>query len=172
MNRRRAAGVVALCVPLVTAGCDDSVLTGPPELRLGRDECAECGMLVNDERCAAVLLVESPPGSGRRRHLVYDDIGCLLDAESKRPAEFGVIERYFKDYASHAWVRAEAASCVNASADTLPTPMGSGMVAFGSAPGAEAAARQSRGVVTDYAGLVAIRREWASSRGRVPSTPR
>lgn len=160
--------VAAAC--LLVSACDRAPLTGPPELHLGRDECAECGMLINEDRCSAALVVEAPPSSGRRRHLLYDDIGCLLDAELSRDAEFTIIERYVRDHAERTWHRAESAAYVIAPPDRLPTPMGSGMVAFKQRAAAEAAAAAA-GESADYAGLLNARRRWWDSR-KAESAPR
>lgn len=170
MNRSSLLLPAALGCLLVPA-CDREPLSGPPNLRLGRDECAECGMLINEDRCAAGLVVETPPGSGRRTHLLYDDIGCLLDAELNRAAEFTIIERYFRDHAERTWVRAESAACVIAPPDKLPTPMGSGMVGFASPDAADSAASAAGGAKTDYAGLLETRRRWWETR-RLESTQR
>ena len=42
-----------LAAASLLAGCDRAPLSGPPELRLGRDECVECGMIINDDRCSS-----------------------------------------------------------------------------------------------------------------------
>lgn len=147
-----AAAVITL------ACCQSSVLTGPPSLKLGRDQCAECGMLVSDQRCAASLLVDS---DGRREHLIYDDIGCMLDAEQK--AASNIVERHVRDYANDGWVVAQQAAFLLADPSTLPTPMGSGIVAFAVPASAEAEARKRGGVVVDFAALASTR-----VRARIP----
>lgn len=164
--------LIVFSAAVLAPGCGEAALSGPPNLRPGRDECAECGMLISEERCAAALLVEMPPGGGRRRHLVFDDIGCLLDAELHRAAEFSVVERYLHDFERPEWVRAERAACVTSMPDHVHTPMGSGMVAFVDASRAGVAAVKSQGTVTDYNGLMSIRREWWEARRRGSSPGR
>lgn len=117
----------ATCFALILlAACQSSLLTGPPELRLGRHECALCGMLVSEDRCSTAILVDD---GGRRDYLFFDDIGCMLDAEHEGKVG-SVLERYVHDYGTRTWVRAEEAIYVFASPKLLPTPMGSGLVAF------------------------------------------
>ena len=43
-----AASLAALAT---LASCQQTPLTGPPELKLGRQECGDCGMLINEDRC-------------------------------------------------------------------------------------------------------------------------
>ena len=147
---------------LTLAACDRGALTGPPNLRLGRDECAECGMIINEERCSSALLVER---AGRREHLMYDDIGCMLDAE--RTARCGpVIERFVHDHESRKWVRAEAASFLAADTHRLQTPMGSGLVAFETFARAEAAFAAYGGTLLAHSDLAATREAWLAARQR------
>ena len=71
----------AALLALGLAGCARVDLSRPPELRAGRDECGECGMLISDERCAAASLVER---DGAREFVLFDDIGCQLAFEEER----------------------------------------------------------------------------------------
>lgn len=145
-----------MTVPCVLAGmallacCESSPLTGPPTLKPGRDECAECGMLVSDQRCAASLLVER---GGRREHLVYDDIGCMLQAERDGASVGRVIERHVRDYSGDGWLEAGRAAFVRADPTAMPTPMGSGIVAFAGVEIARAEAGKRGGAVVEFAGL-------------------
>lgn len=125
----------AVFVAAALVSCDSAPLTGPPELRLGREVCAECGMIVGEERCAAAMLVER---DGKRERLIYDDIGCMLDDE-RDDLGGAVIERYVHDHGTRAWVRAETAVFLVGAPADVRTPMGSGLVAFADLTSAERA---------------------------------
>jgi copper chaperone NosL len=154
MNRRLLIVVVAaLCAAM--SSCQRRVAQGPPEIRLGRDECAECGMMIADDRFAGALLVD---GAGERRALVFDDIGCMLDYERRHAPEVAVTGRFVRDGATRAWVGAEGATYLCADRDRLATPMGSGIAAFGDARGASERRGQVGGTTVDWAALGARRR--------------
>lgn len=156
--------IAALCMTALTA-CRRAELSGPPTLRIGHDECAECGMLLSEDRCAGAMLVDTSSG---RAHLVFDDIGCLLDYRDAEghPAP---IEAFVKDYGDRTWLPAANAWFVVGGPDAPQTPMGSGIVAFGSKEAADAQKARSGGKVVDYAHLAAARLEWHESRR--PSPP-
>ncbi|HZW11480.1 MAG TPA: nitrous oxide reductase accessory protein NosL [Phycisphaerales bacterium] len=165
---RRAARFAAgagIGVTLLAIGCGGEELAGPPELRPGRDECAECGMLVHDERAASALLVEQ---RGRRAHLLFDDIGCMVDHEAEHGAALGVVDRYVHDHTTKAWIPSHAAAFLLTDSDSLHTPMGSGIAAFAGAS-AEEAQRRFGGEVAGYAALGPARR--ARLEARFPDGP-
>lgn len=109
------------------AGCPRADLSGPPTLSLGRDECAHCGMLLNEERCASAAIVRNE--HGETEYLVYDDIGCMLDREEERGSA-DVQSRYVRDYDRREWIDATQAIFLRAPGERIRTPMGSGIVAF------------------------------------------
>lgn len=164
MNRR-ALIVIALLAGL--SGCQPDPLTGPPEIRLGRDECAECGMIINEDRCSCALLVEI---EGEHRHLLFDDMGCLLDHEHEHRDEQRIIDRFVRDYSDDAWVPAESAIFVIADPDSMPTPMGSGIAATADATGAGQLRAQVNGRLATYTDAVAARRAWKRARRGPNST--
>jgi len=82
--------LLVLGLSTITA-CDRDERAGPPTLRLGRDECAECGMAIHEERSAAAMLIDR---DGRHDYLLFDDIGCMVDAEWSKASELKVLERY------------------------------------------------------------------------------
>lgn len=91
----------------------------PPEIYYGQDTCARCGMHISDPKFAAALL----PVDGEWRK--YDDIGCLLDDYIHGGIKAAAI--YVHDYHTGEWVDAKVAFFVQSA---IPTPMGSGLVAF------------------------------------------
>ncbi|MFN7020588.1 MAG: nitrous oxide reductase accessory protein NosL [Phycisphaerales bacterium] len=162
MNTRAACVLsVSVIAAVSTAGCDSAPLSGPPTLRAGRDECRECGMIISEDRHACAMLVES---SGFREHILFDDIGCMLDLERAGPEKRTILERHVHDFVSKSWVPAETASFLFADPGAAPTPMGSGIIAYASRLEAQAGAERTGGVVLDYAGLREARRAWMEQR--------
>jgi copper chaperone NosL len=150
--RRALTALLAAASVMRVAGCGRGDLTGPPELRLGRDQCAECGMLISDDRFAAAALVER---RGVREHDLYDDIGCLLD-HGRRGQDGGrVVERFVRDAGTREWIAAADAIFVLADPDRLRTPMGSGIAAYSSRARAEAARGQASGALLNFDSLSA-----------------
>ncbi len=147
------------------AGCDRAELTGPPTLRVGRDECVECGMMINEERCSSALLVED---RGIREFLFFDDIGCMLDYEQQPHAEQRAIERFVHDFATQQWLNARAAVFVAADRQKLTTPMASGLVAFATVEQAQEAINTYGGQTMSAEELSAARVAWQESR-RAPA---
>ena len=148
------------CVPLIAASmllasCEQGRLTGPPEVLQGRTECAECGMLINEDRCCSGILVER---EGRREALAFDDFGCQIIAERDRAAEFSVVERWVKDYDTRQWVEAGVASFLYPAG--VRTPMNTGIVAFADAESARRLAESSGGNVL---GLEAVMTEYRAA---------
>lgn len=136
------------------AGSDDST---PPAIRLGRDECAECGMLINEDRFSttAQVLVD-----GRKKWLVFDDIGDMLDHE--RDNTFSVLGRFVHDYESRQWHAATGAVFVYA--ESLHTPMGSGLAAFADRDAAARRATEWKGRTMSFDELVAFRVQYMKDR--------
>lgn len=147
MNPRRAVLAWVMIVAACAGACERSAAPGPPELRLGRDECAECGMSIVEERSAAALIVDR---GAFEEALLFDDIGDMLDYERKR-GPLKVTRRYVHDYGSSQWIRAEPAWYVRA--DAIHTPMGSGLAAFESRAAAEEAGRAHGVGVMDFAAV-------------------
>lgn len=168
--RRARAGIALLALAGLSAinvGCSREVLSGPPELRLGRDECGECGMLINEDRCSSAMLIEREAplaGRTRREYVMFDDIGCMLDYEHHRRSEFTVIDAFVHDHPTRQWLRAGDAYFLFADRERLPTPMGTGIVAFADRNVAEMKQREVGGDIMNYAALEPARREWMWSQ--------
>ncbi len=158
---RAACVAYGLAAATAIGGCSPPPLEGPPEVRLGRVECAECGMLISEDRCSSALLVER---DGAREYLNYDDLGCMLDDERDGLGGAAVVDRFARDYGSRAWVRADAAAFLFSEDQSLHTPMGSGIVAFLARSDADAVRGKHAGALHDYASLQAARRAWMESR--------
>jgi len=153
----------------VLPACGRQDLSGPPQIRLGRDECAACGMIISDDRCSSALLVER---EGRREHVLFDDLGCMLDQERENGVRDRVVQAFVHDYGTGAWSAADSAVFIFGAGDAVRTPMGSGIVAFATQERAEAEQRRSGGEVMGAAALAVARREWMESRYGKPAVPR
>lgn len=169
MTYRKFCVQAALSAMVLSMGCDRAQLSGPPELRLGRTECAACGMLINEDRCSSAFLITE---RGRRDHLCFDDIGCMIDYEQEPDDGVLIIEGFVHDYDTRAWFPTSAAVFLLSDADALPTPMASGIVAFGARPPAEEALEEFGGQLMDYTELREARRAWMEARygKKKPST--
>lgn len=135
--------IIACILMLLVVGCREPEVTGPPELRLGKDMCVHCGMLINDARYAAAALVRE---NGRAKAVLFDDIGDLVDYIAANPAA-KFEGKWVSDSVSRNWIDATTAQYVHVPG--LHTPMGSGLVAY--APGASIPADQ--GPALTYADL-------------------
>lgn len=146
---------------LLLSACSVEPLSGPPEVKLGRSECAACGMIISEERCSSALLVDL---EGRREHRLYDDIGCMLDDEGDVGLEGVVLQRFVHDHDTRAWVEANLATFVLVERDAIPTPMGSGIVAYATREAAERSVAANAGQTHDYPSAAVARRDWMHRR--------
>ena len=151
-------GAIARAVAAFAAGCGGDRELGPPELKLGRDMCKECGMIVSEDRSCSAWLIDI---GGSYEAEVFDDVGCMLDRERRGEAG-NITARYFHDYPSRAWIVGKEPVFVMSEA--IHTPMGSGIVAFADQVAAEAAAKETGGKLYDAVGMAAERRRWMEER--------
>jgi copper chaperone NosL len=129
------------------AGCNRrEQAIGPPQVRYGETDCAQCGMSVADERYAAALIIRT--ADGEQRAEVFDDIGCMIGYEREHP-ESTVLARYVKDFQSHTWLPAEHAAYAHDEA--IHSPMGFGLLAAESND--QAAKLAPQGAVLDLSSL-------------------
>ncbi|MCW5765484.1 MAG: nitrous oxide reductase accessory protein NosL [Phycisphaeraceae bacterium] len=170
MNRAPTRSTSITAATLVAFGllasCCTGDPTGAPELRPGHDQCAECGMIINEGRFASALRVVK---DGRAEDLLFDDIGCMLNFE-REPDSPAATARFVHDHATGRWTDGNTAVYLMADRDRLSTPMGSGIVAFADRAAAERAARQHDGRLHDYPGIAAARKAWMEERyGKPPA---
>lgn len=158
---RAATHLSATAILLVSlCACGGRELSGPPELRAGRDECAECGMIIADDRVCAALLVEV---DGRREHRLFDDLGCLIDFQDEPRDGRLVLEGWAVDHTGGAWLPLKGAHYLLADSRRLMTPMGSGYVAYGELAAAQVASADFGGSVGSFDDLSVARRAWRAS---------
>lgn len=153
--------VVLTGASTLMASCSQPALSGPPELKLGRHECAACGMLINEDRCSAAAIVTS---NGAEDYAMFDDIGCLLDYEFDKRASVSFRERFVHDHSSRGWCSTPQATFLFSDPDRLPTPMGSGIIALSTKEAAVAAKERFGGEIMSYEQLVPARRKWMEAR--------
>jgi copper chaperone NosL len=135
-----------LVVLLLATGCD----RGPqeiaaPTLHFGQDVCAECSMIVTDERFAGAIGLRR---DGEVVHLPFDDIGEMLEYDPP-PAE--AIRWFATDARTREWLDAEQAHFLRS--DDLRTPMGTGVGAYGTREAAEEAQAEYGGEILDFTAL-------------------
>lgn len=142
---RYAVGALVLLATL--GGCERPETDGPPTVYLGDSVCAQCNMIISDERWATSTVVAAPRGPDPR---LFDDFNCQVAYEAEHP-ELDILERWSHSHATRQWIRTEEASFLVS--PKLRTPMGSKAAAFAAAPEAETARRELDGDVMDFEAL-------------------
>jgi copper chaperone NosL len=122
---------------LVLVSCIGGV-PQPVEIVLNEENCSHCRMAVSQREFAAEVVTVS--GSFD----TFDDIGCLRDwvKEHQPPESAGL---FVVDQTTGEWLDAKSAFFVQA--QILPTPMSSGLAAFGSEASAQSTAEKLEGEV-------------------------
>ncbi|MBM4110958.1 MAG: hypothetical protein FJ254_06325 [Phycisphaerae bacterium] len=128
----RSRGTAGALLVITVAGCGGPDPSGPPQLRLGRDECCACKMSIVDQRCAAGALVDGEEGV---RHVVFDDMQCLL-LYQRANEDVRFLGRWAQDYRRKVWIDVSQARFLTGT--TVRTAMGSGIIAVD--PGGDEAA--------------------------------
>jgi len=154
-----AASLAALLS--ATGACQRAELTGPPQLRLGRDQCIECGMIINEDRFSSAALIDNT--YGQREHILFDDVGCMLDYQHEHP-DIPFIELFARDAGTRAWLTTGQAIFLLAGSSAILTPMGSGIAAYGDREAAAGAQAQHGGEILSYAELAPLRQAWVQAR--------
>lgn len=125
LSRRAFIAKTAALAPLAAlpSGCfgpDKS----PRDVKIGRDACAHCAMLVEDLRYAAQI-----QGGQRNERHIFDDMGCAVQFAAANPwarrPDAGFWAADFEQPTT--WLEARTASY----RDGMKTPMDLGFAAFG-----------------------------------------
>ncbi|MGE3108600.1 MAG: nitrous oxide reductase accessory protein NosL [Phycisphaerales bacterium] len=161
MRTHPAAALAVPALAIFLVGCSRAPIAGPPEIRLGRDECADCGMLVSEDRCSSALLIDV---SGSREYAIFDDIGCMLDYLHDPPESTRVVGAFVHDHGDRRWIDAGSSFILFADPARLKTPMGFGIVAVASRQDAESLRQTFGGDIVDWNAAPA--RRLAMTRGR------
>lgn len=129
---------------MMLGGCGEADPDAPPQILLGDSVCAECGMIVSDERFGTATIIEDERGS---QALIFDDFNCQKLFELKHP-QLGVITRWSRDYDTLEWFR----TCDGylAQSHRIHSPMASGVASFATHEDATALAQSLEGVVITY----------------------
>jgi len=104
----------------VLAGCQPNGANRPPTVRFGEESCAECRMIISDERFAAALVTATGEA------LKFDDIGCLIEHETGQAPTDGAY--WVRDFRSREWLDAREATFVHS--PSVASPMGFGLAAL------------------------------------------
>lgn len=116
--KHSAAGIALLALPTACGAPDD----GPGPIKLGRDSCEFCGMIISEIRYAAEIR-----GGANNRLYKFDDIGCAVHFTQRNgwaaepTAKFWVMSH--QDGTT--WLEAQKAAYRGG----LPTPMDYGFAA-------------------------------------------
>lgn len=123
-------------------GDDQDDGDGFPVIHYGAEQCARCGMIIDEERFAAA---RSGPGKASKH---FDDIGCCaLDAVEDPPAEG--VRLFVHDYNDESWLDANGASYVIA--ESIRSPMAYGLAAVRDQQAAQQLAGEAGGHVYAWA---------------------
>jgi copper chaperone NosL len=128
------------------AGCGGTEAVSPPVIHYGEQECAECRMIVSEERFAAGAVARV---DGRLESFAFDDLGCMLTWADGAGRE--VLGLFVHDLDSAEWI--EAARAFYLRSRHVHTPMAFGVAAYAERERALAAQTAMSGEVIDFAGL-------------------
>ncbi len=149
-----AVGAGAAAGGLVWALPGEEQETGRPDVRLGRDVCDWCGMVIADGRFAAAARL--PDGTPWR----FDDLGCLLNKLLKADSAVSGVDAWVASYLDERWLEADAAWYVASS--NLATPMAYGVIAVATRAEAEVQSEAVGGTVLRWGDLV---ERWVPGEG-------
>ncbi|MCA9860321.1 MAG: nitrous oxide reductase accessory protein NosL [Thermomicrobiales bacterium] len=147
MSSRRQLLATAASLPFVLAACGGKKASGnePPSIKLGRDTCKRCGMIISEERFASGTVDRD--GNA----LIFDDAGEMIATVQ----EEGLNDRRVWVHGSPSleWMDAREAWYVVTM--DVPTPMGSGVFPFDTESDAQAFAGEHNGTVYAWTDLLA-----------------
>ncbi len=110
---------LALFIVLTIAGCGKTDLSQPPKLNYGSDTCAECRMIIQDERFASAVVTAGG------EIIKFDDIGCMQIYQQQHAMPGS--RAWVHDLESAEWL--DAGSAVIERTPDRVTPMGYGIAA-------------------------------------------
>lgn len=118
----------------VGACSGDDSSSKDPVIRFGAENCAGCGMPIDDRRWIAAWR-----SGGKELH--FDDIGCMVDLARKRSLAASAA-LFVNDQATNTWTDGSSATYVVAAA--YKTPMAYGVAGFAKKEDAAAAAAENK----------------------------
>lgn len=141
VTRRRFLGILGAAGAVGAAGVagiqllpGETVPTGDPVIRYGKENCARCRMAISDARFAAAW--RDP--ADKEAH--FDDIGCMVLLQGEKNPEAGT-RFWVHDYVTEAWLDAPSASY--AISESIHSPMSYGVAASATAEGAQQIVKES-----------------------------
>jgi len=141
------AVLVFACLALASCG---KTAGGPPAIRYGKDLCAECNMIISEDRFAAAA---AGPGG---RAAKFDSVGCLLRYKQSRPES----EKFWvKSYSTAEWL--DAATAIFVFSEQISAPMGYGVAAEVTKSGAQELADKVHGRIFTFTELIDKRGEFS-----------
>lgn len=149
-TERSIFGCMLAALALAGPSCGGRDAAAPPVVRYGESVCADCGMIISDERFACAMIADTP--SEREASLLFDDIGDMLRYEREH-GDVHAVRRWVHDYSDKSWLPAEHALYVRSPA--IRSPMASGIAAFATRAAAEKAATGAEAAVLGWEGLSA-----------------
>jgi len=141
----RSIGLGSVLAAMALSGCGTDTDGGPPNIRYGDSICAECGMIISDERFATATIIDGDRGN---EPMTFDDFNCQMIFESKHP-ELTITDRWSHDHTSSEWISMADAWYVKS--DQLRTPMASHIASFTTKAEADAFAAPIEGQVVNFA---------------------
>ncbi|MEZ4637031.1 MAG: nitrous oxide reductase accessory protein NosL [Caldilineaceae bacterium] len=143
--------IIIIIIIVLLAGCAASSVdpATPPTIVYGEDVCDRCGMIIEDERFAAGVVVAVR--EGHYEHRIFDDIGDMLAYAADKAAQTPIHAYYVHDYDSKNWIDGETAFYVRSS--QIHSPMGYGLAAFAEQSSAEMKAAEWEGEVIELSTL-------------------
>jgi len=143
----RMVGLGSIVSVVALAGCGSETNDGPPSVRYGDSICAECGMIISDERFTTATIIEGDRGD---EPLLFDDFNCQMIFESKH-TELTIVDRWSHDHGSSEWIHMADAWFVKS--DQIHTPMASNIASFLKQSDANAFSTSLEGEVVDFQSL-------------------
>jgi len=138
----RAMWSVLVAWLIAASGCNRGERSGPPEIRLGDSVCAECGMIVSDERYGTATIIQGDRGP---EAAIFDDFNCQMNFEAEHGDDLVIVRRWSRDFRTLEWFNTLDGWFVES--QKIHTPMASHVAAHASEEEAREHAAQVSGTV-------------------------
>lgn len=147
MTSRRNLLVAGMSLPFMLVACGEKNASGnePPSIKLGRDACKRCGMIISEERFASGIVDKDG------KALVFDDAGEMVATVQNE----GLNDRRVWVHGSPSLEWMDARDAWYAVTMDVPTPMGSGVFPFDTEADASEFASEHAGTVYSWGDLLA-----------------
>ena len=125
---------------LITVACTDEK-PRPVDIDPG-DMCQSCKMAISQKKYAAEIVDKD--GTVFK----FDDLGCMLRFVGQRARKDKVEAWFVMDYRTQHWLQAENATYVRS--ESIPSPMGSGLIALENRVDAEEYSQRYHGRIVTF----------------------